>query len=77
MFGALAGNWLLYRQAARTSARLAESLRGSSDHRAYLQAVLGYTALQAGVRTLPFAVAMMVVSPLSPMLVRRLGTTTL
>src|SRR5262249_25972728 len=30
--------------------------------------------LQAGVRTLPFAVAMMIVSPLSPTLVRRLGT---
>jgi EmrB/QacA subfamily drug resistance transporter len=41
---------------------------------AYLQAVLGFTALQAGVRTLPFAVVMMVVSPLSPGLVRRLGT---
>jgi EmrB/QacA subfamily drug resistance transporter len=40
----------------------------------YLQFVLGYSALQAGLRTLPFAIAMMVVAPLSSKLVERFGT---
>jgi EmrB/QacA subfamily drug resistance transporter len=40
----------------------------------YLQFVLGYTPLQAGVRTLPFAVAMMVTAPVSSRIVERLGT---
>jgi EmrB/QacA subfamily drug resistance transporter len=40
----------------------------------YLQFVLGYTPLQAGVRTLPFALAMIVVAPLSAKFVERLGT---
>jgi Na+/melibiose symporter-like transporter len=40
----------------------------------YLQFVLGYTPLQAGVRTLPFAVAMIVVAPASAKVVERLGT---
>jgi EmrB/QacA subfamily drug resistance transporter len=40
----------------------------------YLQFVLGYSALQAGLRTLPFAIAMMGVAPLSSKLVERFGT---
>ncbi len=40
----------------------------------YLQFVLGYSPFQAGVRTLPFAVAMMVMAPSSSKLVERLGT---
>jgi EmrB/QacA subfamily drug resistance transporter len=40
----------------------------------YLQFVLGYSPLQAGVRTLPFAVAMMATSLLSSSLVERAGT---
>ena len=39
----------------------------------YLQFELGYTALQAGVRTLPAAGAIAVVAPLSSALVRKLG----
>jgi EmrB/QacA subfamily drug resistance transporter len=40
----------------------------------YLQFVLGYTPLQAGIRTLPFAVAMMIVAPSSSKLVEWAGT---
>jgi EmrB/QacA subfamily drug resistance transporter len=40
----------------------------------YLQLVHGYSPLSAGVRALPFALAMGAVSPLSPILARRLGT---
>jgi EmrB/QacA subfamily drug resistance transporter len=40
----------------------------------YLQGVLGYSALSAGVRTLPFAAAVMVFAPMSPKLVDRVGT---
>ena len=40
----------------------------------YLQTVLGYTALQAGVRMLPMAALMLVVAPSSPRLVERIGT---
>ena len=40
----------------------------------YLQFVLGFTPFQAGVRTLPFAGAMMVAAPLSSKVVERLGT---
>jgi hypothetical protein len=40
----------------------------------YLQLVHGYSPLSAGVRALPFALAMGVVSPLSPVLAQRLGT---
>jgi EmrB/QacA subfamily drug resistance transporter len=40
----------------------------------YLQFVLGYTPFQAGVRTLPFAVAMMITAPLSSKFVEWLGT---
>src|SRR3954451_9895141 len=40
----------------------------------YLQFVLGYSPFQAGVRTLPFAAAMIVVAPASSTLVNRLGT---
>lgn len=40
----------------------------------FLQFQLGYTALQAGVRTIPAAGAIVVVAPLSSALVRRLGT---
>ncbi len=39
----------------------------------YLQFVLGYTALQAGLRALPAAGAIAVVAPLAPLLVRRVG----
>lgn len=40
----------------------------------YLQFVMGYTALQTGVRLLPMALTLMVVAPLSARLVERLGT---
>jgi EmrB/QacA subfamily drug resistance transporter len=40
----------------------------------YLQLVKGYSALQAGVRTLPFAIAMVVAAVSSPKVVPRLGT---
>src|SRR5204862_6119682 len=40
----------------------------------YLQVVLGFTALQAGLRVLPMAAVMLTVAPLSPRLVERLGT---
>jgi EmrB/QacA subfamily drug resistance transporter len=40
----------------------------------YLQQVRGYTALQAGVRTLPFAATMMVVAPSSARIAERIGT---
>ncbi len=39
----------------------------------YLQLVHGYSPLSAGVRALPFALAMGVMSPLSPVLARRIG----
>ena len=40
----------------------------------YLQLVHGYSPLSAGVRALPFALAMAAVSPVSPILAQRLGT---
>ena len=40
----------------------------------YMQFVLGYTPLEAGVRLLPFAVVILVVSPLSARIVEKLGT---
>jgi EmrB/QacA subfamily drug resistance transporter len=40
----------------------------------YLQFVLGYTPLEAGLRTLPYAGAMMVAAPLSSKVVERFGT---
>ena len=40
----------------------------------YLQFVLGYSPLQAGLRTLPFAGAMIVAAPASAKIVERLGT---
>jgi EmrB/QacA subfamily drug resistance transporter len=40
----------------------------------YLQFVLGYTPFDAGLRTLPFAAAMILVAPFSPKLVERIGT---
>ena len=40
----------------------------------FLQFQLGYTALQAGVRTLPAAGAIVLVAPMSAALVRKLGT---
>ena len=39
----------------------------------YLQLVHGYSPLSAGVRALPFAVAMAAVSPVSPVLAKRFG----
>jgi hypothetical protein len=39
----------------------------------YLQLVHGYSPLSAGVRALPFALAMGIMSPLSPVLAQRLG----
>jgi EmrB/QacA subfamily drug resistance transporter len=39
----------------------------------YLQLVHGYSPLSAGVRALPFALAMAAVSPVSPMLAQRFG----
>lgn len=40
----------------------------------YFQFVLGYTALETGIRMLPFAAAMMVVAPLSAPIAHRIGT---
>jgi hypothetical protein len=40
----------------------------------YLQFVMGYTALQAGVRLLPMALVMLVAAPTSARLVERIGT---
>ena len=40
----------------------------------YLQMVLGYSALEAGVRMLPMACVMLVVAPLAPRIVERVGT---
>ncbi len=40
----------------------------------YLQFSLGYTALQTGVRVLPAAAAVAVIAPLSPLLVRLIGS---
>ena len=40
----------------------------------YLQLVKGYSAFQAGVRTLPFAMAMVVAAVSSPKVVQRIGT---
>jgi Na+/melibiose symporter-like transporter len=39
----------------------------------YLQFVMGYSALEAGIRLLPMAVTMLVVAPSSPRIVERLG----
>ncbi|MFV0318426.1 MAG: DHA2 family efflux MFS transporter permease subunit [Microthrixaceae bacterium] len=43
----------------------------------YLQMVHGYTALEAGVRTLPFAVTMMIAAPSSAALAAKFGTRTI
>jgi EmrB/QacA subfamily drug resistance transporter len=40
----------------------------------YLQLVLGYSPLAAGVRALPFAIATAALSPVSPLLAKRFGT---
>src|SRR3954452_25098807 len=40
----------------------------------YLQTVLGYSALQAGIRMLPMACVMLFVAPLAPRIVERVGT---
>jgi EmrB/QacA subfamily drug resistance transporter len=40
----------------------------------YLQTVLGYSALQAGIRMLPMACLMFCIAPLAPRLVERVGT---
>jgi EmrB/QacA subfamily drug resistance transporter len=40
----------------------------------YLQLVQGYSPLSAGLRALPFAIAMGAVSPVSPILAKRFGT---
>lgn len=40
----------------------------------YMQFVLGYTPLQAGVRMVPVALTMMVVAPFSPRIVERIGS---
>ena len=40
----------------------------------YLQGVLGYSALEAGIRTLPIAAGMMVAAPLSSVISARVGT---
>jgi Na+/melibiose symporter-like transporter len=40
----------------------------------YLQTVLGFTAFQAGLRMMPMALVMLVVAPMSPRLVERIGT---
>jgi len=40
----------------------------------YLQLVLGFSALEAGVRIIPFAAVMMLLAPQSPKLAERIGT---
>jgi EmrB/QacA subfamily drug resistance transporter len=40
----------------------------------YLQTVLGFSALEAGIRMLPMACVMLVVAPLAPRIVERVGT---
>ncbi|MCU1346065.1 MAG: transporter, partial [Acidimicrobiia bacterium] len=40
----------------------------------YFQVVMGWSALSAGVRTLPFAGAVMVTAPIAPKVVERLGS---
>src|SRR5262249_39135163 len=40
----------------------------------YLQIVLGFDPLEAGLRMLPMAVVMLVVAPLAPRIVERVGT---
>jgi Na+/melibiose symporter-like transporter len=40
----------------------------------YFQFVLGYTPLETGIRFLPWAACMMIMSPLSPRIVERVGT---
>jgi EmrB/QacA subfamily drug resistance transporter len=40
----------------------------------YMQVVLGYSALESGVRYLPLAATMLVVAPIAPRLAERLGT---
>jgi EmrB/QacA subfamily drug resistance transporter len=40
----------------------------------YLQIVLGFSALEAGIRMLPMAVVMLLVAPLAPRLAERVGT---
>ncbi|MCU1455182.1 MAG: hypothetical protein JWN46_3328 [Acidimicrobiales bacterium] len=40
----------------------------------YLQTVLGYSALQAGFRMLPFALTLLVMGPCAPRIVERVGT---
>ncbi len=40
----------------------------------YLQTVLGYSALEAGARMMPMALTMLVVAPMSPRVVERIGT---
>jgi len=40
----------------------------------YFQLVLGYSALEAGLKQLPFAAVMMVIAPNSPKLAHRIGT---
>ena len=42
----------------------------------YLQYIMNYTALQAGIRLLPMALTMLIVAPLSARIVERLGTKT-
>jgi Na+/melibiose symporter-like transporter len=42
----------------------------------YLQTVLGFSALQAGIRMFPMSLVMLVVAPMSPRFVERLGTKT-
>src|SRR6476661_5838919 len=43
----------------------------------YLQVVLGFSALEAGLRLLPMACVMLIVAPLAPRIVERVGTTPL
>ena len=40
----------------------------------FMQSVMGYSALETGVRLLPMAAAQMVIAPLSAKLVERVGT---
>ena len=40
----------------------------------YLQLVLGYSPLQAGFRGMPMAITMLIVAPLAPRVVERVGT---